>query len=293
MNGYLSGKQVEQLLRPIKATRVLSRDGMAYVEGYDVVAHLNRVFGFGRWSSEVVTQTLICEEAVQTKAGKPAWYVVYRSVVKLTVCAPDGTTLATYTEGHVGESTHPVRGEAHGNAVTNSETYALKRSARMLGDQFGLSLYAKGSTAPVVRGTLVHPDPEADNPEALPAADPVVPEQDTDSAPAPEDPPVHPAGPGVTPPVSDDPSVREDEAAAVPSQEGFSPEAEVGRLRAAVLDACEKDKREALKALTRINLTAGKLRLLQAPTTTVAGGSITLGALIDTAIRNASRAGAA
>jgi Rad52/22 family double-strand break repair protein len=154
---YLSAEQVSLLLKPVHPQRVLVRDGMSYVEGYDIKAELNRVFGFARWSAEILDQALVCENETTTSRGKNAWYVVYRTSLRLTVCAPDGTSLCRYEESHVGESTHPVRGEAHGNALTNSWTYALKRCATSLGDQFGLSLYNKGSRDPIVRWTLVDP----------------------------------------------------------------------------------------------------------------------------------------
>ena len=166
---YFNEEQVKLLLRPIHPRRVLQRDGMSYVEGYDIRAELNRAFGFGRWSAEVLDQAVICEKQVKTKTytdkrtgevkgGRDAWYVVYRSRLRLTVHAPDGTELAFYDGSHVGESTHPVLGDAHGNALTNSETYALRRCAINLGDQFGLSLYNKGSMDALVRWTLVRPE---------------------------------------------------------------------------------------------------------------------------------------
>jgi hypothetical protein len=155
---YFTSDQVKLLLRPIHPQRVLQLKGMSYVEGYDIRAELNRILGFGRWSQEITGQQLICETEVKTNAGKPAWYVVYKSTIRLRIEAPDGTPLTHYDGSHVGESTHPVRGEAHGNALTNSETYALRRCAINLGDQFGLSLYNKGSLEPIVRWTLVRPD---------------------------------------------------------------------------------------------------------------------------------------
>ncbi len=159
MSSYLTTAQVEQILRPINPSRVYTRDGMAYVEAYEVRAHMARIYGVARWSSEVIEQHLLFEEAVQTKAGKPAWYVGYRSIVRVTVCAPDGTQLAVYTEGHAGDSTHPSKGEAHGNAIANSESYAFKRGAVMaLLDQGGLSLYGKGSKAALVKRSLVMPE---------------------------------------------------------------------------------------------------------------------------------------
>lgn len=158
--GYLSTKQVDLLLQPIHPKRVTRRDdnGMAHVEGYDIRAELNRVFGFGRWDAEVTEQSMLCEKQVKTSKGGDAWNVVYRTRVRLTVKAPDGTLLSVQEATHVGESTHPSYGEAHGNAVTNSETYALRRCAINWGDQFGLSLYNKGSLAKVVRWTLVRPE---------------------------------------------------------------------------------------------------------------------------------------
>ena len=154
---YFSDEQVELLLKPVHPNRVSSLRGLSYVEGYDIRAELTRVFGFGRWSEETLDQQLICETEVKTSAGKPAWYVVYRTRVRLTVCAPDGTQVTFYDQAHTGSSTHPERGEAHGNALTNSQTYALRRCAINLGDQFGLSLYNKGSLEPIVRWTLVRP----------------------------------------------------------------------------------------------------------------------------------------
>lgn len=159
---YFTDDQVKLLLKPIHPRRVLQRDGMSYVEGYDIKAELNRVFGFGRWSVDILSQNLICETETKTKNNKDAWYVVYKSSLRLTVCAPDGSQVARYEESHVGESTHPVRGEAHGNALTNSWTYALKRCASNLGDQFGLSLYGKGSMDALVRWTLVRPEAGAE-----------------------------------------------------------------------------------------------------------------------------------
>ena len=143
--GYFTEDQINLLLKPIHPNRVAVTRGLSYVEGYDVRAELTRVFGFGRWNEETLDQQLVCENETQTSQGKKAWYVVYRTRVRLTISAPDGEPVCFYDGAHVGESTHPVRGEAHGNALTNSQTYALRRCAINLGDQFGLSLYNKGS----------------------------------------------------------------------------------------------------------------------------------------------------
>jgi len=158
-NDYLTSEQVQLLLKPIHPQRVRKTQGMSHVEGYDIRAELNRVFGFCRWSEEILHQSLVCEYETKTHAGKDAWCVVYNTRVRLTIHAPDGGYLTFYDGSHVGESTHPSRGEAHGNAITNSATYALRRAAINLGDQFGLGLYNKGSLDPIVRWTLVGDTP--------------------------------------------------------------------------------------------------------------------------------------
>ena len=166
-SSYLSPQQIELLLKPIHPQRVLSLKNQAYVAGHDIRAELTRVFGFARWTTETLEETLLCEREVKTKAGAPAWYVVWKSRVRLTVNAPDGTPLAFHDGSHVGESTHPVYGDAHGNALTNSGTYALRRAAINLGDQMGLSLYNKGSLEPIVRWTLVGDEKPADTDDVV------------------------------------------------------------------------------------------------------------------------------
>lgn len=159
---YLSSEQVNVLLRPIAKSRVAILDGMSHVEAWDIRAHLNRIFGFGRWSGDVLTVDLIHDQQTETRAGKAARKVAYRVVFRLTVNAPDGTTLATYTEAAVGESTMPdfKHGDCHDMAVKTAESQAFKRCAVNLGTQFGLSLYDNGNTDDVVRRTLVGGEPE-------------------------------------------------------------------------------------------------------------------------------------
>lgn len=183
---YLTTEQVGTLLRGIKPSRVLHLDGMSHLAAYDVRAHLNRVFGFGRWSADVLDVTPLYEQPTETKNKKPAYRVGYRATVRLTVCAPDGTRLATYTECAVGDSTMPdfKRGDCHDMAIKTAESQALKRCATNLGDQFGLSLYRNGSTDPVVTVTLVGaPEVEKDDQEDEKKAPPSVDEQVPDVVP--------------------------------------------------------------------------------------------------------------
>lgn len=144
-------RQQEILLKGINPQRISQRKGgggraLSYLEAWDVKAHLIRVFGFGGFSSDVLSAELMFEEQVGSN-----WNVGYKVILRLTI---GNDYHPTYTEAAVGSATLPQRGEAHDMAVKTAESDALKRAAINLGDQFGLSLYNNGSTAPVVTQTL-------------------------------------------------------------------------------------------------------------------------------------------
>ena len=160
MSSYLSRRQVEKLLEPIHPGRV-GKDGkgFSHVEAWEMRAVMNRLFGFARWSQEVLDQQLIFEQAEERSNGKFAWTVAYRSLVCVKICAPDdGEVLAVYTEGAVGDAQNqPVRADAHDLALKTSQSQAFKRAVTNLGDIAGLSLYNNGSLRPIVGQTFVMP----------------------------------------------------------------------------------------------------------------------------------------
>lgn len=184
---YLSAAQMEQLLRQINARRV-SKDGkgFSHVEAYDIRAHLIRIFGFGRWSEEVVEQ--VCTYETEREDDKRTkWNVGYRSVVRLTVYTETGAQLAIYTEGAFGDvSNYPSRGDAHDMALKTSQSQALKRCAVNLGDQFGLSLYNRGSTTALVKVTLVSPPEPAEGEEPAESVDSHIEELAPENEPEPD-----------------------------------------------------------------------------------------------------------
>lgn len=151
----LNPRQHEILLKGLNPTRISQRNisqrkggggrSLSYLEAWDVKAHLIRVFGFGGFDSEVISADLAFEDQVGNN-----WNVGYKVILRLTIHDIN----ATYTEAAVGSASLPQRGEAHDMAVKTAESDALKRAAINLGDQFGLSLYNNGSTAPVVNQTL-------------------------------------------------------------------------------------------------------------------------------------------
>ena len=152
----LNDAQYEQLLKPLNPVRVAKRSGggrqLSYLEAWDVKAHLNRIFGFINWGSDVIESSLAFEE----KNEKGQWHVGYKVTLRLTLepLSAGGWTRTTYTEAAVGFATLPSRGEAHDMAIKTAESDALKRAAINLGTQFGLSLYNNGATADVVGKTL-------------------------------------------------------------------------------------------------------------------------------------------
>jgi hypothetical protein len=165
----LNDAQYAQLMKPLHSSRVAKRSqagrSLAYLEAWDVKAHLIRIFGFGAWSWDVQTAELMFEE--QNEKGQ--WNVGYKVIGELRIHGLG----CTYTEAAVGSASIPQRGEAHDMAVKTAESDALKRAAINLGTQFGLSLYNDGSLADVVHATLDKQQPTVENQVGLHGVDKV------------------------------------------------------------------------------------------------------------------------
>jgi hypothetical protein len=190
MSGELTSGQRETLLRPLNPARVL-RDakGMSHLPAFDVVAHLTRCFGFEGWDKEILTLEQISEEYVEytgksTGEIKHGYDVTYRCTMRLTIYdMPEGgwrprseRVVKVVEDGATGSANHmPNRGDAHDFAMKNSISYAIKRCAKDLGDQFGLSLYNKGMVAPLLVKVVPYdllaptdiPDVEVPKPESM------------------------------------------------------------------------------------------------------------------------------
>lgn len=149
--GEFSNKQREILLEPIKPFRV-SKDGkgFSHLESYEVKAHLNRIFGFEGWSTDIDSLSLLFEDE---KDGK--WTVGYICVMSLSVNSPDGHHVKVSADASTGDATNQrSRADAHDLAVKSAVSGALKRCATAFGDQFGLSLYNKGSMEALVKRVI-------------------------------------------------------------------------------------------------------------------------------------------
>lgn len=157
--------QVDQLLKPINPNRVLQDGkGNSHVSQQDVTAHLIRIFGFGNFDTEILSEELIFEsERVNTQTGKTTgrWDVCYKATIRLTVKDEGGTELCHFENGSTATAQNQTRGDAHDLAFKSALSLAKKRCAIELGDQFGLSLYNKGQTKALVRATYVMPEGES------------------------------------------------------------------------------------------------------------------------------------
>lgn len=186
--------QVDALLRGIKPHRVANNRGQSYVEAYEITAHLIRIFGFGGWRKEILELTCVhdhCDPQATDKYNKvrPGWTVVYRCQMRLSVEAADGRRWFTEDVATGDASNQVSPGAAHDMAAKTAVSQALKRCAKDLGDQFGLSLYS-GRTSPIVGMTLVMPngqagagDPEDHAPESTPEQmNPLGPDTDADAS---------------------------------------------------------------------------------------------------------------
>jgi len=161
----LSEKQLDQLFKPINPKRIKKNpQGYSHLEEWDVEAHLTRIFGFLGWDKEV-TYGLIFEDEPTPKR----WTVAYHAHCRLTVRDADGTDRAVKEDAATGTGTNqPSRAAAHDLAIKDAVSSAVKRAAKALGNQFGLSLYDDGSQRSVVGTSLAYPVQEEEPPVTLP-----------------------------------------------------------------------------------------------------------------------------
>jgi len=163
----LTPAQYQRMLQPPHPSRIEQLQGNSYLPQHEVRAELSRTFGPANWDSQVLTMDLLYENEVTMANNRPGWKVAYRASVRLRIRDLDGNPVAEFEEYHAEEATLPSRGEAHATAVTSVESYALRRCAIGLGDNFGLCLYAKGSTKPLIVGSIAYM-PTAPNPAPSP-----------------------------------------------------------------------------------------------------------------------------
>lgn len=169
----LNDRQLDVLFRPINPSRIQQTDGYFNLEAWDVLAHLTRVFGFMDWDKEIEYGLIYEDPATWKKDGQDrhGWDVAYHAKCRLTVRDPEEFA-TVHEDAATGSAKHqPSRADAHDLALKAAVSGALKRAAKDLGNQFGLSLYKKGSPNSVVGSSLAYPVedslPPAQDPEEV------------------------------------------------------------------------------------------------------------------------------
>lgn len=154
-----TAEQYDQLLQPIGRNRVMQANGHSHVTQQDVRAHLSRLFGFDGWDTEIIELRCIQDAVARNKSGKEVPAVTYLCRMRLTIRDLYGNIVKVCEDAATGSSPNlPSYGDAHDFSAKNAISYALKRCAVNLGDQFGLSLYNKGQTNALVIKSLAHPN---------------------------------------------------------------------------------------------------------------------------------------
>lgn len=148
----LTVAQLRALHSNLNPDRVARRDGMSYLEAWDVKASLIKVFGYGGFSAECLEAKILRDEQIPQArdASKMNWAISAQATVRLTIPQLG----AVYTESAIATNKQPDWGEAADTALKSAESDALKRAAIYLGTQFGLSLYDSGRTSDIITTVL-------------------------------------------------------------------------------------------------------------------------------------------
>ena len=115
----------------------------SHLTGHTVIAQLNRIFGYGGHSWEVTAgPKLIGSTGVDQQTGEIDSGIGYTCMGRLTVSTQSGPVSF---DGVGAEKLDGLSFNSHDKALKGAETDAMKRAARHLGAQFGLSLYFGGA----------------------------------------------------------------------------------------------------------------------------------------------------
>jgi Rad52/22 family double-strand break repair protein len=138
---------------------VRGRSAVSYLEGWQLIAEANRIFGFDGWQRYTLSSHCVADhERPIGRERKSGWGVTYIARVRICVTAA-GRTVIREGSG-AGHGIDTDRGLAHESALKEAETDATKRALMTFGNPFGLALYdkqqrqvtpARGTTTPQAR----------------------------------------------------------------------------------------------------------------------------------------------
>ncbi len=145
-----SPEQCAALAAPLDRAHVRQREQgrgrVSYLEGWQVIAEANRIFGFDGWQRQTVLVRCVAERPrkIGSEPRRPTdppqrdgWGVTYIAKVRIAV----GDLLREGTGAGHGIDVDP--GLAHESALKEAETDATKRALMTFGNPFGLALYDK------------------------------------------------------------------------------------------------------------------------------------------------------
>jgi DNA recombination protein Rad52 len=149
MTCTFSAEQITALSAPLDRAKVRQRrqgrSQVSYLEGWQVIAEANRIFGFDGWQRETVA--LRCVHQAERLIGeeqRPGWGVSYTARVRISVSASTAGQPSLIREGcGAGHGIDTDLGQAHESALKEAETDAMKRALMTFGNAFGLALYDK------------------------------------------------------------------------------------------------------------------------------------------------------
>jgi len=144
--GGFSERQVAALSAPLDRANVRQREQgrsrVSYIEGWQVIAEANRIFGFDGWERSTLISRCVAEHKRPIgRDRKSGWGVTYIARVRITITAGNRTLIR---EGSgAGHGIDADLGLAHESALKEAETDATKRALMTFGNPFGLALYDK------------------------------------------------------------------------------------------------------------------------------------------------------
>jgi len=165
-----SGKLVidEELKKPLPPDAILQRpDGFSYIDQTYVVPEMNRIFGTGGWSCEVLVAPHIIaqytREVDEWKDRKKTGNKVTNHVA-VVVCTVRVTVCGQHKDGQgAGTAEAPIDSYANAleTAFKGAVTDGMKRACVLLGEHFGLSLYDRSKKKGGGGARAPKPDPKA------------------------------------------------------------------------------------------------------------------------------------
>jgi recombination DNA repair RAD52 pathway protein len=124
-----SPEQVAALSAPLDRANVRQREQgrsrVSYLEGWQVIAEANRIFGFDGWQRQTIAVRCVAQaERTIGRDQKPGWGVTYTARVRVTVTAGGLVPLVREGSG-AGHGIDVDLGQAHESALKEAETDAM------------------------------------------------------------------------------------------------------------------------------------------------------------------------